>query len=436
MPLIPNTCTPDLGIRLDREDNIYRPGETVLGWVYRTSHVVSEASIKVSLHGVSRTRMRSGVRWADKYQGQFDIFQGDKNRQSVFQGPLHIGKGDDREELGQEWPFAFKLPTHIDFSWVADKKYGREYFKPIGRAIGREPLPGSFEMSDGDYNEGLVEYYLKATLELQRGGKSESQAAILPVRIVASAPEKAGSDVDNSLQLSKSIMSVEISDLSLTPSEPKPQLSTSQKLMNILRSSSTGTQIQCELQTWAPAVLQIDDPKPLSLLLHAKTTWPRMSQLAEKMAPAVRVNFVEVGIESVVDIKTETTFGSIDDCLKSYKSLTKHIPSSYFSDITIPSAEKLPPIDVGHAVDIRLQSSSLPDTLSHSFSICNIKADHILHWRIECEIEGRSCKTSGSQPIVILPPAVERQAGSDFIAELPSYQCAVATAAPMYEMEG
>ncbi|VUC37412.1 unnamed protein product [Clonostachys rosea] len=436
MPPVPNTCTPDLGIRLNREDCIYRPGETIVGWVYRTSNIASEAAVKVSLHGASRTRMRSGVRWADKYQGQFDIFQGDKNRQNVFQGPLYIGKGDNGEEKGQEWPFAFKLPTHVDFSWVADKKYGREYFKPIGGAIGKEPLPGSFEMSDGDYNEGLVEYYLRATFELQNRGKPESQGAILPIRIVASAPEKAASDVDNSLHLSKSTMSVTISDLSLTQSEPKPQLSTSQKVKNMLRSSSTGTHIKCELQTWAPTVLQIDDPKPLSFLLHAEITWPKMSQLTEQMAPTVRVVFVEVGIESVVDIKTETTFGSIDDCLKSYKSLTKHITSSHISDITIPSAEKLPPIDIGHAVDIRLHSSSLSDTLSHSFSICNIKAEHILHWRIECEIEGRSCKTSGSQPIVILPPPVDRQSGSDLVAKLPSYQYAVATAAPMYEMEG
>jgi hypothetical protein len=78
-----------------------------------------------------------------------------------------------------------------------------------------------------------------------------------------------------------------------------------------------------------------------SLLLHAKLTLPGMSELAEQMAPTVRVTFVEVGIESAVDIKTEATFGSIDECLKSYKSLAKNLPSSSCSDITIPSVEKL-----------------------------------------------------------------------------------------------
>uniref|UniRef100_A0A8H7TQ97 Arrestin-like N-terminal domain-containing protein n=1 Tax=Bionectria ochroleuca TaxID=29856 RepID=A0A8H7TQ97_BIOOC len=433
MPPIQNTCTLGLSIRLDKKHDRYRPGDTIIGWVYRTSPVVCpDAAVKVSLHGATRTRMRSGVRWADTYQGSFTIIEGEKNRQELFRGPLHIGPDQSR----QEWRFAFTLPTHIDLSWFANSKHSREFFMPAsGGSVGVEPLPASFQkLEDGEYNEGIVEYYLRASLELRSKDHPDALDALLPIRILPSLPEKMPS-FEDSLQLNREPVPFHVRNFTLGS---KPHLSKSQKMKNLLKSSSASKSTH-EIHTWVPSVLQINDPRPMGFLLHVTPTGENAPELIEKLAPTVRLKRVEVQIESLTGIKAETTYGSIDDGWKSNKDLTKNISPSFFSDIVIPSTEDLPPIDLGQMMDIHLPSPNMPDALSPSFSICNIKVEHTIHWQADYEIAGRACKTRGSQSLLVLPSAdachqpAESQEGSG--AQLPPYQDSAATAAPEYTEE-
>ncbi|CAH0023259.1 unnamed protein product [Clonostachys rhizophaga] len=430
MPPIQNTCTPGLGIRLDKKHDSYRPGDTIVGWVYRESPVVCpDAAVKVSLHGATRTRMRSGVRWADTYQGHFTIIEADKNKQELFRGPLHI----DAASSWQEWRFAFTLPTHIDLSWFANSKHAREFFMPVsGSSVGVEPLPASFQkLEDGEYNEGIVEYYLRASLELRSKDHPDAQDALLPIRILPSLPEKVPS-FEDSLQLNREPVPFHVPNFTLGT---KPHLSKSQKVKNLLKSSSA-SQSTHEIHTWVPTVLQVNDPRPLGFLLHVTPTGENASELIEKLAPTVRLKRVEVQIESLTGIKAETTYGSIDDGWKSTKDLTKHIPPSFFSDIVIPSTEDLPPIDLGQMMDIHLPSPDMPDALSPSFSICNIKVEHTIYWQVDYEIAGRPCKARGSQRLLVLPsadachPPAGSQEGSG--EQLPSYHWKSAAATQVY----
>ncbi|VUC26318.1 unnamed protein product [Clonostachys rosea] len=437
MPPIQNTCSPGLGIRLDRNHHSYQPGDTIVGWVYRTSPVVCpDAAVKVSLHGATRTRMRSGVRWADTYQGQFTIIEGDKNKQELFRGPLHIDAASGSDQSRQEWPFAFTLPTHVDLSWFANSKHSREVYMPLsGGSIGVEPLPASFQkIQDGEYNEGIVEYYLRASLELRSKDAPDALAALLPIKILPSLPEKVPS-FENSLQLNREPVPFQVPNFSLGS---KPHLSKSQKMKNLLKSSSA-SQSTHEIHTWVPSVLQINDRRPIGFLLHITPTGKNAPELIEELAPTVQLKRFEVQIESLIGIKAETTYGSIDDGWKSNVDLTKHISPSFFSKIVIPSTEDLPPIDLGQMMNFHLPSFNMPDALSPSFSICNIKVEHTIHWQVDYEIAGRACKARGSQSLLLLPaadacyPPVDNQADSN--VQLPPYQASAATAAPVYSKE-
>ncbi|RJE26713.1 hypothetical protein PHISCL_00944 [Aspergillus sclerotialis] len=274
----------------------YAAGAEIIGNVTRHSPVVSpEASVTLRLNGRVKTKITvsRGQNGKDVYRGRWNLFQ--PRSVLLYKGPLHLGQDGSDPLL---WPFSINLPTGPDLS-VLTGHFKGESFLPLNEDhVTNSPLPGTaFVINDSigsRTSHGFVEYFLTATLQYNRAGSLETDAATLPIT-VRHPPGPIPATV---IYRTKPWTTDEkIHSQRLVPGMESAELSFKQKTQKFFHSSKVPG-LHFTVEIGSPRVIQFDNPEPfpftVRLVPQRKTTSPAIRDVVYQF----RLNWVKMKIKS------------------------------------------------------------------------------------------------------------------------------------------
>lgn len=197
----------------------YKPGDTIIGYVFRQVPVLVGAesvTVTIQLIGQAKTEI---TEWSD-HTGEsqrssmscVNLFSPDDSTiQTLHRGPLHIPRtvpglpddeiephSSDEENIGQLWPFSIIIPSQaldgfghsLATAGRSDNEAFQRWYSSIamnkdGR-VGPHPLPSSLyiqrrECGPGEFLSGYIEYFLEARLTSAHSNKTPR--AVAPITI-------------------------------------------------------------------------------------------------------------------------------------------------------------------------------------------------------------------------------------------------------------
>ncbi|KAF4949853.1 hypothetical protein FGADI_8597 [Fusarium gaditjirri] len=397
-----------LGVRLEGDQHSYSPGDTIIGYAYRRSPVVSpDSSVTVSLSG--RTKSKIVVHRTNStstYRGRFNLISESACSQKVFQGPFHIESGGDE----QTWPFAITLPKHVDPRYLQDGGQD-ESFLPLGATD--HVLPSTYTLRSPGNTEGFVEYFVKATLRVTGKGNINMTEALLPFNVINLSPDPPIANFWLKGSRSRQTMS----SYRLVPGMEDAKLSFSQKMKQTFSTSSV-PEFAYDLLVDVPTVIQLDNPTPIPFKLRALPDLNGTSETIKEIPQKVKLSSVSIRIVSSTEVICEGSLfphkkekhEEIDLCVESAIGSIKH-------DIYIPCTHESPPLDIGNMIDLRL--GKLRPGFPHkpgggyvqfnpTFTTYNIRHSHRLTWKVQGEIAGQRFRALGTVALKILMPSNEQ----------------------------
>lgn len=211
-------ATKGLAICINNLQPSYKPGDTIIGRVFRQVPVLVGAEsviITIQLIGQANTKITElSDHTGESQRSSMSCFNlispDDTTIQTLHRGPLHIprtvpGLPNDEIELqsyeegiGQSWPFSIIIPSQalagsghsLATSGRRDDEAFQRYSSIIamnkdGRA-GPHPLPSSLyiqrrECSPGEFISGYIEYFLEA--RLISAHSNNTPRAVAPITI-------------------------------------------------------------------------------------------------------------------------------------------------------------------------------------------------------------------------------------------------------------
>ncbi|RGP60354.1 hypothetical protein FSPOR_10686 [Fusarium sporotrichioides] len=408
MPRTGTSCSSLLGIRLEGDQHSYAPGDTIIGCVYRRNHVVSaNASIFISVSGRTKTKIVvSRGNSTSTYRGRFNLIP-PRNRQKIFQGPLHIEFGGDE----QVWPFAITLPKYVDPDHLQNGEQS-ESFLPLRTAD--HVLPSTYTYPTVGHTEAFVEYYLTAAMHL--GGKSETVEATLPITVAGMDPTPPIADFG----LKRARSSHQITTYRLVPGMDEVKLSFSQKFKQALQTTSV-PQFAFDLFVGLPTTIQLDNPNPLPVQLHVVPNRKDTSEVLHDVPQKVKLSFLSIQVVTTTEVMCEGTFTPHTKDKNAEVNLgIMNVLSRAKDGIYIPCTNDCSPIDIGAMIDLRLgcfgpgfphRRGVQGHSFNPSFTTYNIRQSHRLKWEIRGTIAGELFKENGAIPVKLLAPSDERGPG-------------------------
>lgn len=416
---------PKLGIRLDREHATFTLPDTVVGHVFRGSHLVtSEAVVKIKLVGRSKSKIviRRG-HWSSPYRARYSLVNESDYTYTLLKGPVHIPADGD----GHTWPFAITLPTQYDSTWTASGTGQDESYLPLqtdGSAL--HNLPPSFEAQKWGLGEGMgcfIEYYLQAELTTTSRGKSETVDAIQPL-IITTLDRGTGSRRVR-WSTSRSTQSLKRSGI-MTAGDTAQDASSNPTTQSAVASSS----FDFVMVVRTPTTLQLDHPDPVNFLLLAEPKLMGGLDVALLTSQNILVTEVVVHLIASTRIKSPSKRGAREASTETkFKLSTKdspqisaalHVPWMRNADSTNDgarnpdaapaSSDRTQAINAGRHLGLRLPDKRFPDQIiSESFTTHNIKHSHRLEWKVTVDIAGQSFTSSGGEAVEVLPPSSDDQ---------------------------
>lgn len=405
---------PQLGIRLDRTDQTYIPGETIVGHIFRQSHIVaSNATLRISLHARSKSRMvaRHG-HITSTYRGRFDLVKSADYTQTIFQGPLHI-TADGGEQV---WPFSLKLPTHIDLSALdSGVTQDQSYLSlSVADALTHRPPP-TFFAENYEYMSGMsafVEYVLEAELKTSSRGSSSDANATLPFKMLYlnSEPNNAG----QSFQISHHTHAISSSSLLVgqEAAGATSQIGDSPEL-------PTEPSLVFNIQVQAPTVLQIDSPDAVPFSVLAVPDLAKTSGNVQYNTQEIWITQINMSVVARTEVKCPARKATHQADIETQINL--HAEDAYLqhgSTLIIPwkapatqgqtSQEAVPVsgLNVGEKIGLRLGRS---EDLCATFQTYNIQHTHRLRWKMTVQVAGKTFELSGEDAVTIMSsPDIER----------------------------
>ncbi|KAF5687150.1 hypothetical protein FDENT_5474 [Fusarium denticulatum] len=409
MPQTGPSSSPALGIRLEGNQRSYSPGDTIIGYVYRKSPVVSpDSSVAIFLCGRTKSKIvvhRANTNNTTSYRGRFNLIPESACSQKIFQGPLHIESGGDE----QTWPFAITLPKHVDPRYLQGGGQD-ESFIPLGATD--HVLPSTYTLRALGNTEGFVEYFLKATLRVTRKGHIDMTEAVFPFNVINLSPDPPIAD----FELKGSRNRQTISSYHLVPGMEDVKLSFSQKMKQSFSTSSV-PEFVYNLLVDVPSVIQLENPTPIPFKLRVVPDLNGTSEIIREVPQKVKLSSVSMRVASSTEVICEGTLyphtkekrEEIDLCVESAINRIQ-------DDIYIPCTDEGAPLDIGAILGLRLEQprpgsphrpSSLPK-LNPTFTTYNIRHSHRLTWKVIGEVAGERFSALGAVPLKILMPSDER----------------------------
>lgn len=414
MPQATVKSGPQLGIRLDRTDHTYVPGETLIGHVFRQSHIVTpQATIRISLHARSKSRMvvnRGHI--TSTYRGRFDLVKSADYTQTIFQGPLHIAA--DGEE--QRWSFALNLPTHVDLSASrSDATQDQSYLSLLAADALTYRLPPTFLMERYQYLSGMsafVEYFLQAELEISSRGFANVTDAVLPFKLLHVNLELL--NLGPSLQISHHTHS--ISSYGLVARQTNESTA---------HHMGKEPHLALDIQVHLPTALRINSPDPLPFSVLAIPDLRKSSDNVRYSSQEICVTHIAMHIVAKTEVKCrfrktarQTDIDThIDLCAEdAYRQYgdTLFVPwgrpaiegPTLQEDGRVTETEPSEPLNVGEKIGLRLERRQ---DLFATFQTQNVQHTHRLKWKMTVQIAEKNVELSGEDAVKILTsPELER----------------------------
>ena len=261
MPPTPRAVNAALGICLEGNHKSYAPGDVISGYVYRKIHIVSpNASLRLALHGRSKSKITTGGKAQCVYRGRFAFLE---DTHLLYEGPLHVEAGTP----GLKWPFAITIPLTGNRRNMHVASPDESYL-PLG--AGNEPnpplsSPPSFSGQGLSTNmDAFAEFYLQASLRTTSQGSTKSLDATPPVTIHTFAQ---GPPIAH-FELQREIMTRSLALYRLAPGMETTHLSFSQKTRTIFKPSKV-PRLAFRLSVDIPSILQLENPTPILFYIQA-----------------------------------------------------------------------------------------------------------------------------------------------------------------------
>ncbi|RBQ79286.1 hypothetical protein FVER14953_09956 [Fusarium verticillioides] len=409
MPQTGPSMSPELGIRLEENQHSYSPGDTIIGYVYRKSPVVSpDSSVTISLSGRAKSKIvihRASTNTTTSYRGRFNLIPESACSQNIFQGPLHIESGGDE----QTWPFAITLPKYVDPRYLQGGRQDQSYL-PLGATD--HILPSTFTLRSIGETEGFVEYFMKATLRATAKGHVNVTEAVLPFDVINLSPDPPIADFGLKGSRSRQTMS----SYRLVPGTEDVKLSFSQKIKQSFSTSSV-PELVCNLLVDVPTVIQLENPTPIPFKLRVVPDLNATSEIIRQIPQKVKLTSVSMRIVSSTEVISEgTLFSQTNEKREENDLCVESAMNRIQGDIYIPCTDEGPPLDIGAILGLRLEqlrpgSPHRPSSLvklNPTFTTYNIRHSHRLTWKVIGEIAEERFSALGAVPLKILMPSDER----------------------------
>lgn len=417
MPQTQSTNGPSLGIRLERGQPNFTLPDTVTGHVYSSTRVVtSKAIVTIALVGRSKSRMvvRHGS-WGRTYRGRFALVDESEHTHKLFEAPLHIPVNGEEKM----WPFAITLPTHFDATKTASgTPQDESYLSLTPGEPATHTLPSSFAVQKWGYGEGMecfVEYFLRAELTTINRGSTVTERAtqLLAITTLYHGPRR-GDARWLAFQYPHSLMRNE----TLIGYDPVSEPNSSGQ-----RTDSHQSRLDFAIIVKIPALLQLSQSSPISLLLLAVPMSPLSSDSALLTSKEISLTEISVALVASTSIKCRGRRRARDANTETrFRLWNKEIPHDLVP-IIIPWREQLNSTNenshnanatstshgTSQALDagIRLGLRNSDDGIFESFSTHNIQHSHRLEWKITIAIAGQTFSLSGGETVKLVAPNSE-----------------------------
>ncbi|KAL2209544.1 hypothetical protein CC79DRAFT_681750 [Sarocladium strictum] len=271
------------------EKTAFFPGDTIIGNVFRWSHIVdSEARLTIRFRGSAKVKIvevhGSGQnRHRRTYRRRVNFFLRDIS-QELYRGPVHIA-----QQAGEplEWPFALTIPPLADESIYRGSDPDSLFLKPTD--TGAYELPATFA-SYGDREEFYVEYVLDATL---RDSKGHVEEATLPITILRSFTPSPISEFG--IKPHRGLYK-QVSTFQLDPTYQGTELSFKQKAKEFFGSSKVPS-LAFLLEVTYPSLVQLGHPEPVPFHFRAKLREQGTSEVVRGTDPALIVTRFRVKLK-------------------------------------------------------------------------------------------------------------------------------------------
>ncbi|CAH0056790.1 unnamed protein product [Clonostachys solani] len=409
MPQTLISSNQDLGIALDGGRTAFRPGEVVVGRVYRSTPILSPAAtLIISLHGRAKAKAVEKKGTRIEYRSRVDLISSEKSLQTLSSGPLHIALGEAGD--AKQWNFEMRIPTHVDPDAVKSEALKQGLYTPTGdESIFQQTLPASFYVQSLR-NEAFVEYYLEANLEARRQDSSLSWTARLPIQVHEFRPGRPL--MDN--QLAIKAVPLSIRSQRLLPNMEDCQLTASQKFQKLINASSIPA-LCFELEVTLPTILQIGR-KPVPFQLRVVPDMEKSSEVLHGVPQTITLASMRVELESLYQVQCRGMFNNIAAAWTTETDLMGGRYLFHRSDTyEIPYSEEQP-IDLGEKVRLRVLNGRGPSTednyITPDIVAPNMRLTHRLKWEVKFEIARETMRASGSKTVRLLPP--NEQGGEEY----------------------
>ncbi|CAG9955270.1 unnamed protein product [Clonostachys rosea f. rosea IK726] len=396
--------TLDLGIALDGGRIAFRPGEVVVGRVYRSTPLLSPAAtLTISLHGRAKAKAVEKKGKRIEYRSRVDLISSEKSLQTLFSGPLHIAVGEAGD--AKQWSFEMRIPAHVDPDAVKSEALKQGLYSPTGdESISQHALPASFHVQSLR-NEAFVEYYLEANLEAQRQESSLSWTARIPIQVHEFRPGPPLTDN----QLTIKAIPFSIRSQRLLPNMEDCQLTASQKFKKLINASSIPA-LCFELEVTLPTILQIGT-KPIPFQLRVVPDMEKSSEVLRGVPQTITLASMKLELENLYQVQCRGMFSNIAAAWTTDTDLMCGRYLFHRSDTyEIPYSEELP-IDLGEKVRLQVLNERGPSTeenyITPDIEAPNMRLTHRLKWEIKFEIARETMRASGSKVVRLLPPIEE-----------------------------
>ncbi|RMJ07945.1 hypothetical protein BHE90_012503 [Fusarium euwallaceae] len=392
MPPIRAVSNTDLGIRLLGDQTEYAPGDTIVGYVSRSKHLVAQIS-SLSIQLVGRTVSKTPINCENgsRYHGRFNLIPRPA-KQKLHQGPLHVTDGYETS-----WRFAIKIPEYVD---PEDFKGGNPGESYLSLDVTNNPLPSTFTLG-GERSEAFVEYFIGACLRTMNEDGVNKWIAKFPVTVTNHRPFL-GSRLHRQIYF-YSMTSPHL----LGMGETKPSLSqTVKQAMGI----SGVPRLEFNLQVEMPSVIQLNDPSPIPIRLRAIMNRDLTSKNIRNKPLKIKLSWISIQIIATTEILCQGAHTTEEES-EANLDITSRIPTQE-QEIYIPCTEHGSFIDVGELVDLRLdryynrchehQGLTL---FTPTFVTYNIRLSHRLSWTVVFEVAGQAFKIADTIMLTILGPS-------------------------------
>ncbi|KAM0281452.1 hypothetical protein ACHAQH_003482 [Verticillium albo-atrum] len=414
MPQTTSRANSVLGIRLENDRTTFAPGDTIVGCVFRGSHIVStEAVVKVTLSGRVKTKVVAapstrGV--ATVYRGRSILIDQAEHVQTIFQGPLHIPPSASAEEVEREWPFTLAVPMYaanVDDLADEDEPHSST------QVIDRQTLPGTFRMDRAGFgarDEGFVEYTIKAEMVSQKQGYLETTDVTLPITIRTASLEPPIID----FHLKRHRFYGWVSSYCLLPEISRSGPSFSQKARALFGSSKVPV-FAGNMEIDTPTIIQLENMSPIPFRLQFLPD-PKVLKNSplDGVPQKIQLQTLNMEIQTVTEI-------SCDDAASPWVAVSPNtIRISVWSCLAfgpgtrplfIPCAGENAPVDVGQKINLRIGYTGMMGKLypqgdiHPSFTTRHLKYSHRVNYELRAVIAGEVLKFKWESDVTILPSA-------------------------------